>query len=139
MHDDLFLHIHIDFNNCLFNSKIHEMVASFTTHMHTDLQQRGIEYNQLFNRYNHMREGLLERMPAMESNKTQQSQWNETNEDIPSPNDLISTEVTNSETNDSVWVNYYNKIIIGNTKHFVILERSTSTTRRWKWWFRFNS
>ncbi|XP_050523176.1 AP-1 complex subunit gamma-1 [Daktulosphaira vitifoliae] len=81
--------------------KIHEMVASFTTHMHTDLQQRGIEYNQLFNRYDQMRDGLLERMPAMESNKTQQSQWNETNEDISSPNDLISTEVTNTETNDS--------------------------------------
>ncbi|CAI6345181.1 unnamed protein product [Macrosiphum euphorbiae] len=78
--------------------KIHEMVASFTTHMHTDLQQRGIEYNQLFNRYDPMREGLLERMPAMESNRTQQSQWNETIENIPSPNDLLVTDVTNTET-----------------------------------------
>lgn len=86
----------------LTSSKIHEMVASFTTHMHTDLQQRGIEYNQLFNRYDPMREGLLERMPAMESNRTQQSQWNETIENIPSPNDLLITDVTNTETNDSV-------------------------------------
>ncbi|XP_050427529.1 AP-1 complex subunit gamma-1 [Adelges cooleyi] len=81
--------------------KVHEMVASFTTHMHTDLQQRGIEYNQLFNRYDKMRDGLLERMPAMESNRTQQSQWNETNENIASPSDLISTDTTNTDTNDS--------------------------------------
>lgn len=81
------------------------MVASFTTHMHTDLQQRGIEYNQLFNRYDPMREGLLERMPAMESNRTQQSQWNETIENIPSPNDLLVTndiDVINTENSDSV-------------------------------------
>jgi hypothetical protein len=84
------------------------MVASFTTHMHTDLQQRGIEYNQLFNRYDPMREGLLERMPAMESNRTQQSQWNETIENIPSPNDLLVTDVTNTETtSDSVNIFIY--------------------------------
>lgn len=79
------------------------MVASFTTHMHTDLQQRGIEYNQLFNRYDPMREGLLERMPAMESNRTQRSQWNDAVENIPSPNDLLVTNVTSTETNDSVF------------------------------------
>lgn len=78
------------------------MVASFTTHMHTDLQQRGIEYNQLFNRYDPMREGLLERMPAMESNRTQQSQWNDTIENISSPSDLLVSDVINTETNDSV-------------------------------------
>lgn len=83
------------------------MVASFTTHMHTDLQQRGIEYNQLFNKYDPMREGLLERMPAMESNRTQQSQWNETIENIPSPNDLLVTDVTSTETtSDSVNIFY---------------------------------
>jgi len=84
------------------------MVASFTTHMHTDLQQRGIEYNQLFNRYDPMREGLLERMPAMESNRTQQSQWNETIENIPSPNDLLVPDVTNTETtSDSVKIYFF--------------------------------
>jgi len=78
--------------------------------MHTDLQQRGIEYNQLFNRYDPMREGLLERMPAMESNRTQQSQWNETIENIQSPNDLLVTEVTHTtESNDSVKI-YFIKI-----------------------------
>jgi len=78
------------------------MVASFTTHMHTDLQQRGIEYNQLFNRYDPMREGLLERMPAMESNRTQRSQWNDTVENIPSPSDLLVADLNITETNDSV-------------------------------------
>lgn len=91
------------------------MVASFTTHMHTDLQQRGIEYNQLFNRYDPMREGLLERMPAMESNRTQQSQWNETIENIPSPNDLLVTDVTIPETtSDSV--NLFIFIFLSNNK-----------------------
>lgn len=95
------------------------MVASFTTHMHTDLQQRGIEYNQLFNRYDPMREGLLERMPAMESNRTQRSQWNETNENFPSsPNDLLGTNVQNTETNDSVNI-YLNFLII--VKYCIII------------------
>lgn len=83
------------------------MVASFTTHMHTDLQQRGIEYNQLFNRYGPMREGLLERMPAMESNRTQRSQWNDTVENIPSPSDLLVADVNTTETNDSVIIILY--------------------------------
>lgn len=95
-------HLNQNVNFFKLYSKIHEMVASFTTHMHTDLQQRGIEYNQLFNRYDPMREGLLERMPAMESNRTQRSQWNDTVENIPSPNDLLVTDVTSTETNDSV-------------------------------------
>lgn len=42
-------------------------------------------------------------MPAIESNRTRQSQWNETIENIPSPNDLLVTDVTHPiETNDSV-------------------------------------
>lgn len=74
------------------------MVASFTTHMHTDLQQRGIEYNQLFNKYDQMRDGLLERMPAMESNRTQRSQWTaETTENNSSSNDLLDPNVPNSD------------------------------------------
>lgn len=37
--------------------------------MNIDLQQRGVEFLQLFGPYNHLRESLLEKMPAMTINK----------------------------------------------------------------------
>lgn len=37
--------------------------------MHIDLQQRGVEFSQLFGTYNHLRESLLEKMPAMTINR----------------------------------------------------------------------
>lgn len=37
--------------------------------MNIDLQQRGVEFLQLFGSYNHLREALLEKMPAMTINR----------------------------------------------------------------------
>ena len=39
--------------------------------MHIELQQRGIEFSQLFKKYDHLRPALLERMPPMETARPQ--------------------------------------------------------------------
>lgn len=39
--------------------------------MHIELQQRGIEFSQLFRKYDHLRPALLERMPPMETARPQ--------------------------------------------------------------------
>lgn len=47
-------------------SKIQELVSSFGCHVEMELQQRGVEYTQLFGKYSHLRSGLLERMPPVD-------------------------------------------------------------------------
>lgn len=44
--------------------------------MNIDLQQRGVEFTQLFGSYNHLREALLEKMPAMTINRMNGSNGN---------------------------------------------------------------
>ena len=48
-------------------SKIHQIIDTFGSHLHIELQQRGVEFSQLFRKYEHMRPALLERMPPMET------------------------------------------------------------------------
>ena len=44
--------------------------------MNIDLQQRGVEFSQLFGHYGHLRESLLEKMPAMPLNRVNGSNGN---------------------------------------------------------------
>ncbi|XP_037869117.1 AP-1 complex subunit gamma-1 isoform X5 [Bombyx mori] len=46
--------------------KIRVIIDTFGSHIHIELQQRGVELSQLFRQYGHLRPALLERMPAME-------------------------------------------------------------------------
>ncbi|XP_045515049.1 AP-1 complex subunit gamma-1 isoform X5 [Pieris brassicae] len=46
--------------------KIRVIVDTFGSHIHIELQQRGVELSQLFRQYANLRPALLERMPAME-------------------------------------------------------------------------
>ncbi|XP_071534439.1 AP-1 complex subunit gamma-1 isoform X2 [Panulirus ornatus] len=48
---------------------IQQVVSAFGSHLNIELQQRGIEYNQLFTRHSHMRGPLLERMPPFEGTR----------------------------------------------------------------------
>lgn len=41
---------------------------SFRAHLDVDLQQRGIEFSQLFGEYEHLRTSLLEKMPVIKVN-----------------------------------------------------------------------
>ncbi|KAK9693608.1 Adaptin N terminal region [Popillia japonica] len=52
------------FNNS--NPKIQQIVSSFCSSLHIELQQRGVEFTQLFGKYSNLRSALLERMPPME-------------------------------------------------------------------------
>ncbi|KAJ4431745.1 hypothetical protein ANN_20349 [Periplaneta americana] len=48
-------------------SKIRQIIDTFGSHLHIELQQRGVEFSQLFRKYEHLRPALLERMPPMET------------------------------------------------------------------------
>lgn len=50
----------------LFCSKIQQIISSFCSSLHIELQQRGVEFSQFFGKYSHLRGSLLERMPPME-------------------------------------------------------------------------
>lgn len=52
-------------NNFLFR-KIRQIIDTFGCHLNVELQQRGVEFSQLFKKYEHLRPALLERMPPME-------------------------------------------------------------------------
>ncbi|EEB10075.1 conserved hypothetical protein [Pediculus humanus corporis] len=46
--------------------KIRQIIDTFGCHLNVELQQRGVEFSQLFKKYEHLRPALLERMPPME-------------------------------------------------------------------------
>lgn len=50
----------------IHTNKIQQIVSSFCSSLHIELQQRGVEFSQLFGKYNNLRGALLERMPPME-------------------------------------------------------------------------
>ncbi|KAF5307950.1 hypothetical protein FQR65_LT06517 [Abscondita terminalis] len=51
-------------------NKIQQIVSSFCSSLHIELQQRGVEFTQLFGKYSNLRGALLERMPPMEIIRT---------------------------------------------------------------------
>lgn len=46
--------------------EVQALITSFGSHLNVDLQQRGVEFSQLFGTYKHLRPALLEKMPAMQ-------------------------------------------------------------------------
>ncbi|XP_023710835.1 AP-1 complex subunit gamma-1 isoform X3 [Cryptotermes secundus] len=95
------------------NDKIRQIIDTFGSHLHIELQQRGVEFSQLFRKYEHMRPALLERMPPMETarpadaNNTAALTNGETSEDLDAVGDegnlLVdgTKEFRESETQDS--------------------------------------
>lgn len=55
----------------LYFRKIRQIIDTFGSNLHIELQQRGIEFSQLFRKYDHLRPALLERMPPMETARPQ--------------------------------------------------------------------
>ncbi|XP_015438717.1 PREDICTED: AP-1 complex subunit gamma-1 [Dufourea novaeangliae] len=53
------------------NEKIRQIIDTFGSNLHIELQQRGTEFSQLFRKYDHLRPALLERMPPMETARPQ--------------------------------------------------------------------
>lgn len=82
----------------LFFSKIQQIISSFCSSLHVELQQRGVEFSQLFGKYSNLRPALLERMPPMEVVRQTDSQINGDVSDVDtksvgdSPQHVINTE-----------------------------------------------
>lgn len=55
----------------MFYRKIRQIIDTFGSNLHIELQQRGTEFSQLFRKYDHLRPALLERMPPMETARPQ--------------------------------------------------------------------
>ncbi|XP_063707447.1 AP-1 complex subunit gamma-1 isoform X3 [Culicoides brevitarsis] len=77
-------------------NEIQSMIVSFSSHLNVDLQQRGIEFSQLFRDYNNLRPALLEKMPPMQLNKANGN--GVSSDDSTSGPDLIETEVSGEES-----------------------------------------
>ncbi|TWW68069.1 AP-1 complex subunit gamma-1 [Takifugu flavidus] len=68
-------------------NRIKKVVSIYGSSIDVELQQRAVEYNALFKKYDHMRPALLERMPIMEKSATN------------GPTEIVQT---NGETEPSV-------------------------------------
>jgi AP-1 complex subunit gamma-1 len=70
--------------------------------LNIDLQQRGVEFSQLFSSYNHLRESLLEKMPAMTINKINGANGNGDGEisenHVPTERITVSNGKSNTDT-----------------------------------------
>jgi len=78
--------------------KIREVVEVFGSHVHMELQQRGVEFTQLFGKYDHLRRPLLERMPPMEVTRTSAA---ETNGDVEPETNSEVLDNAPADTQDS--------------------------------------
>lgn len=54
-----------------------------------ELQQRGVEYGQLFGKFSHLRSALLERMPPLEVQKNNANGGHNGHNDLDSEEDLM--------------------------------------------------
>ncbi|XP_028813060.1 AP-1 complex subunit gamma-1 isoform X3 [Denticeps clupeoides] len=68
-------------------NRIKKVVSIYGSSIDVELQQRAVEYNALFKKYDHMRPALLERMPIMEKTATN------------GPSEIVQT---NGETDSTV-------------------------------------
>lgn len=63
--------------------KIQEIIDAFSCHMDIDLQQRGVEFSQLFRKHQNLRSALLEPMPPIEREVSQTNGGSGVIETIP--------------------------------------------------------
>ncbi|XP_066260467.1 AP-1 complex subunit gamma-1 isoform X1 [Euwallacea similis] len=77
------------FNNT--TNQIQQMISSFRSSIHIELQQRGVEFSELFGKYTHLRPALLERMPPMELVR-------QTDESVHTNGDVDSLDLPSEES-----------------------------------------
>ncbi|XP_026329536.1 AP-1 complex subunit gamma-1 isoform X2 [Hyposmocoma kahamanoa] len=75
--------------------KIRVIIDTFGSHIHIELQQRGVELSQLYRQYAHLRPALLERMPPMEAPGTG---GNAAGDDATEPDAMQETDALSSYT-----------------------------------------
>ncbi|XP_025828946.1 AP-1 complex subunit gamma-1 isoform X2 [Agrilus planipennis] len=84
------------------NNKIQQIISSFCSSLHIELQQRGVEFSQLFGKYNHLRSALLERMPPMEVVRQN---------DVQTNGDMDETEDKTSESSPQHYTSESNALL----------------------------
>ncbi|XP_036390911.1 AP-1 complex subunit gamma-1 isoform X1 [Megalops cyprinoides] len=84
-------------------NRIKKVVSIYGSSIDVELQQRAVEYNALFKKYDHMRSALLERMPVMEKAATNGPTEMQTNGEVE-PSALDSRHLS-SVTQPSVQAN----------------------------------
>ncbi|XP_061883938.1 AP-1 complex subunit gamma-1 isoform X2 [Entelurus aequoreus] len=83
-------------------NRIKKVVSIYGSSIDVELQQRAVEYNALFKKYDHMRPALLERMPIMEKTATN------------GPTEIVQT---NGETEPSVGEPKHPPLVSQPTNH----------------------
>ncbi|XP_007949400.1 AP-1 complex subunit gamma-like 2 [Orycteropus afer afer] len=53
------------------SNRVHQVMSIYGSCLDVELQQRAVEYNQFFQKYDHMRAAILEKMPLMERGSPQ--------------------------------------------------------------------
>lgn len=76
----------------LWPSRIRQVVSVYGSCLDVELQQRAVEYNALFQKYDHMRAAILEKMPLVERGGTQDEEAKESKEAQHSEAALVPTE-----------------------------------------------
>ncbi|XP_016049903.1 AP-1 complex subunit gamma-like 2 isoform X2 [Erinaceus europaeus] len=70
------------------NNRIRQVVSVYGSCLDVELQQRAVEYNALFRKYDHMRAAILEKMPVVEPSGPQaDEEAKESGEAVPSPSE----------------------------------------------------
>ncbi|CAK7316950.1 AP-1 complex subunit gamma-like 2 [Vulpes lagopus] len=82
------------------NNRICQVVSIYGSCLDMELQQRAVEYNMLFRKYDHMRAAILEKMPLVERGGTQDEEIKESKEAQLSEASLVPTEPQASELLD---------------------------------------
>ncbi|XP_005623296.1 AP-1 complex subunit gamma-like 2 isoform X6 [Canis lupus baileyi] len=82
------------------NNRIRQVVSIYGSCLDMELQQRAVEYNTLFRKYDHMRAAILEKMPLVERGGTQDEEIKESKEAQLSEASLVPTEPQASELLD---------------------------------------
>ncbi|XP_045784148.1 AP-1 complex subunit gamma-1 isoform X2 [Maniola jurtina] len=72
--------------------KIRVIIDTFGSHIHIELQQRGVELSQLYKQYAHLRPALLERMPPMEAATATDRERDDSDTESEQPQTNIQTE-----------------------------------------------
>ncbi len=93
--------------------KIQEIIDAFGCHLEIDLQQRGVEFSQLFRKHDGMRSALLEPMPPMERDTSMSGNANDNNSAV-NVNGASQQEESNLLGNDLADLNL-GLSIIGST------------------------
>ncbi|XP_044086280.1 AP-1 complex subunit gamma-like 2 isoform X1 [Neovison vison] len=74
------------------NNRIRQVVSVYGSCLDVELQQRAVEYNALFQKYDYMRAAILEKMPLVERGGTQDEEAKESKEAQHSEAAVIPTE-----------------------------------------------